>query len=256
MSTNSPPMSVQLYSLREAAKTNFDQVLERLAGIGFKGVEPFHLFDKTPAEFHQQVVSLGMTVSSSHVPWINHSESINEVVETVQALGLSRAPGGFGPEDFKDTAQLQRTIATTAGYVDALKPHGVSLFLHNHYWEFNVIDGQVAYHQLQDAIPEVEFELDTYWAANFGACNPAQELSRIASRTPLLHIKDGPLEKGQSNVALGQGKMDIPALFEAADADVLEWAVIEFDQCDTDMFAAIEKSYQYLKFNNLAHGNV
>ena len=59
------PISIQLYSLREASTKNFDQVLNEVADIGYKGVEPFHLFGNTPAEFRKQVEDLGMRVSSS-----------------------------------------------------------------------------------------------------------------------------------------------------------------------------------------------
>lgn len=250
------PISVQLYSLRDACQTDFDGVLERLSEIGYAGVEPFHLFDKTPQNFVDQVQDLGMRVSSTHTPWINRTDSIQAVVDTVSALGLTRAPGGFGPDDFKDAESLAATIEATQTYVDALKPHGMTLFLHNHYWEFNTIDGQIAYHQLQEAVPDVEFELDTYWASNFGQCNPAQELSRIADRTPLLHIKDGPLIRDQAHVAVGQGKMDIQAIFNHASSDVLEWAIVELDSCDTDMMTAVAESYTYLTTYNLATGNV
>ena len=39
MSTDSPPISVQLYSLRVEAATGFEAVLRRLGEIGFVGVE-------------------------------------------------------------------------------------------------------------------------------------------------------------------------------------------------------------------------
>jgi sugar phosphate isomerase/epimerase len=219
MSTNRPPVSVQLYSLREASEDNFDAVLEALAQLGFKGVEPFNLFGKSPAAFKQQVNDLGMAVSSSHVPWINRSNSISHAAEVIAALGLKRVPGGYAPDDFEDMDALKRTIDTTAGYVEALKPFGMTLFLHNHYWEFELIEDRPAYHYLQEAVPDVEFQIDTYWAANFG-------------------------------------NMDIPSLFNAVDPDVLEWAIIELDQCDTNMMAAVAASYQYLTSHNLVQGNV
>jgi len=256
MNTDTPPISVQLYSLRDACAADFDAVLSQLAQIGFKGVEPFSLFDKTPQAFHEQVTGLGMQVSSTHTPWVNRSASINEVVDTVQALGLTRAAGGYGPEDFKDMDALQRTIEQTAGYVHALGQQGLTLFLHNHYWEFANLDGRPAYHYLQDAIPEVEFEIDTYWAANFGHNDPIAELARVKSRTPYLHIKDGPLVEGAAHVAAGQGKMNIKGLFAAADPDVLEWAIVELDSCDTDMMDAVADSYTYLTSNQLAQGHV
>ena len=256
MTNKTPPISVQLYSLREESADNFDTVLTKISMLGYQGVEPFNLFGKTPREFRSQVESLGMQVSSSHFPWINRSEDINQVVEVISELGLSRVPGGYGPEDFKDADAIKRTIDTTCAYIETLKPHGMSLFLHNHFWEFELVDGRPGYHYLQDAVPDVEFEIDTYWAANFGKNDPVVEIGRVANRTPLIHVKDGPLVLGESHVAVGDGKMDIPALFDAVNPEVFEWAVVELDKCDTDMMTAIAKSYKYLTTNKLAQGNV
>ena len=90
------PISVQLYSLREASEADFDGVLTRLAEIGYAGVEPFALFGMTPAAFRRRVEELGMRVSSSHYPWANRAEPA-EVCDIVGELGLTRAAGGFAP---------------------------------------------------------------------------------------------------------------------------------------------------------------
>ena len=239
------PISVQLYSLREESGRDFDGVLERLAAIGYQGVEPFNLFGKSPEGFKAQVEDLGMKVSSSHHPWANRA-SVNEVIDTVSALGLSRAAGGFGAQDFADLDAVKRTADTVNGLVEALSPHGLDLFLHNHWFEFAVIEGRLGYHWLAELCPEVQFEVDTYWAANFGAVDVVAEVARVKDRAPLLHIKDGPLEQGKAHVAVGDGKMDIPAIIAAADPDVLEWNIVELDACDTDMMTAVERSYRYL----------
>lgn len=249
------PISVQLYSLREESKCNFDAVLERLAAIGYKGVEPFNLFGKAPQAFRTQVEDLGMTISSSHHPWANRTP-INEVVETVHALGLNRAAGGFGPDDFANMDAVKRTAETVNGLVDALGVHGISLFLHNHWWEFQEIEGKLGYRHIAELCPGVQFEVDTYWAANFGAVDAAAEVAHVKDRAPLLHIKDGPLERNEAHVAVGDGKMDIAATIAAADPNVLEWIVVELDACDTDMMTAVAKSYDFLIRNRLAAGNV
>lgn len=260
MSTNpsafQPPISVQLYTLREASADNFDHVLDVIAKIGYKGVEPFHLFGKKPAEFKRQVEDLGMQVSSTHFPWVNRSPDIGQVADIVKTLGLSRVPGGYAPDDFKDMEALQHTIETTQKLVDSLKPYDLKLFLHNHYWEFNLLDGRPGYHYLQEQVPDVEFEIDTYWAANFGNNDAAAELARVADRTPYAHIKDGPLEAGQAHVAVGSGKMDLEAVFAAMNPAVFEWAVVELDSCDTDKFTAVAQSYNYLTTQQLVIGNV
>ena len=248
------PISVQLYSLRDASSDNFDAVLKQLADIGYCGVEPFNLFGKSPLEFRQQVEDLGMTISSTHYPWANRSE-INEVIDTVSTLGLSRAAGGFGPDDFADRSAIGRTVDTVNDLTDKLSRAGLKLFLHNHWWEFIEHEGKKGYHILQEECPDVLFEVDTYWAANFGDSDPVSEVERIRNRAPLLHIKDGPLTKGESHVAVGAGRMDIGAIIEAADEEILEWIIVELDDCDTDMMTAVQRSYSYLTNNNLATGN-
>ncbi len=249
------PISVQLYSLRVESSRNFDAVLERLATVGYKGVEPFNLYGWTPQRFRARVEALGMAVSSSHHPWANRA-STSEIVDTIGALGLNRAAGGFVADDFKDMDAVKRTADTVNAIIDALAPHGIDLFLHNHWWEFALIDGKLGYRHIAERCPKVLFEVDTYWAANFGAVDVAAEVARVKDRAPLLHIKDGPLTKGAAHVAVGDGKMDIAGVLEAADPEVLEWVIVELDACDTDMMTAVERSYRHLTANGLALGNV
>ena len=55
-------------------------------------------------------------------------------------------------------------------------------------------------------------------------------------------------------VAVGSGKVDVPAVIGAADPGTVEWLVVELDACATDMMTAIRESYEYLIGNNLAEG--
>ena len=149
---------------------------------------------------------------------------------------------------------MRRTADTCQQLIESLRPQGFELAIHNHWWEFQRFDGRPAFHYLQEWVPDLQFELDTYWAANFGACDPASELQRIRHRTPLLHIKDGPLEAKQPHVAVGSGRMDVPAVIAAADDAVLEWLVVELDACATDMMTAVRESYEYLTGGEFTRG--
>ena len=102
--------------------------------------------------------------------------------------------------------------------------------------------------------PKIACEIDTYWAANFGAVNPAEVVARYAARTPLLHNKDGPLVKDEILRPGGAGKMDVPSVIAAADDSVLEWLIVEMDNCDRDVFQGVAESYEYLVSNGLAKG--
>ena len=80
-------------------------------------------------------------------------------------------------------------------------------------------------------------------------------VAKYANRLPILHLKDGPLVQGEPHTAVGGGKMDIPALVNAADPNVLRWLVVELDDCATDMMQAVRDSYEYLTSHGLAEGN-
>ncbi len=248
------PISVQLYSVREEAKNDFVGVLKRIAAIGYKGVEPAGFHNLKPAEFRKIVEDLGMKTSSSHGPWAN-PENLQEVIDTAGILGIDLVSTGYGQEQFKDMAAIEKTAEMVNGMVEKLKKAGLTLFMHNHWWEFCKIDGRIAYDIFAELCPGVKFEIDTYWAANFGANDPAEQVAKFAGRAPLLHIKDGPLEKDKAMVAVGNGKMKFKKVIAAADPKVLRWLVVELDKCDTDMMTAIENSYKYLVANKLGIGN-
>jgi sugar phosphate isomerase/epimerase len=135
------------------------------------------------------------------------------------------------------------------------KPHGVRIGIHNHWWEFKTkIGGSSAYSLLMEQAPYAFSELDTFWAAHGGA-DPVQVVADYKSRLPMLHIKDGPIEAGRPHTAVGQGDMDIPGIISAADPSVLEWLIVELDECATDMLTAVRESYEYLVSTGLGYGS-
>ena len=247
------PISVQLYSLRAASEKDFAGVIKSVGKIGYAGVEPAGLYGLKPRELRAIVEGEGMRISSTHGPWAK-PENLTEVIETASELGIDLVASGYGIEDFRDLDSIRRTADKTNLMVDILSREGLTLFLHNHWWEFEKLDGRIKYEIFAELAPKVSFEIDTYWAANFGANDSATEVSKFKSRAPLLHIKDGPLVKDAPMVALGTGKMDIPSVIAASDPAVLRWLIVELDACATDMLEAVGKSYAYLTSQGLAKG--
>lgn len=240
------PVSVQLYSLRDASEQNFDAVLESIAAFGYQGVEPFNLFGKTPAEFRAKVDSIGLKVSSTHTPWGVAAE-VSEIVEVAGIFGTRFVVGGYSQEELSTHEDALKLADEINARVDALAAQGVTFCLHNHWWEFLRINDKLIYDTIAEACPKLSFETDVYWAANFGAESPADVVSRLASRIPLMHVKDGPLVRDEPMLALGQGKVPVLDCIAAADPDALEWLVVELDECATDMTEAVGASYNYLR---------
>jgi sugar phosphate isomerase/epimerase len=247
------PISVQLYTLREAMQEDVPGVLQRLAQVGYAGVEPAGLYGMTPSDFRTLVEDLGMTVSSAHgIDPINMSAQ--QAIDMGRALGLDILCAGFGPEAFATLDSIKATAEQVNTAIAQLAPAGMGLMLHNHHWEFSMVEGRLAYDWFVELCPRVLLEIDTYWAAHFGANDPAAQVAKFKARTPYLHIKDGPLVQGEPMTAVGQGKMDIPGVIAAADPQVLRWLVVELDSCATDMFTAVEESYRYLVGKGLSVG--
>jgi sugar phosphate isomerase/epimerase len=238
------PVSVQLYTVRDQIAADRDAVLKRIADIGYGAVEPF---DPTtdPKGFRQVIDDLGLTVSSTHAYALLSREPA-EVFDAIATVGtdLVIIPGGIAEEEFTTRDGLSRTADLLNGLAGQAAGHGMRIGYHNHWWEIEPrIDGRHAIEVLADLLaPGVFLEIDTYWAAVGGADVPAL-LGRLADRTLALHVKDGPVVKGEPHTAVGAGVMPVPAILAAApDA----WRIVELDECATDIFTALAESHAYL----------
>ena len=261
------PLSVQLYSLRNYAKDDFVAVLKKVAEIGYKGVEPAGFWNLRPSELKKIVEDLGMKIYSSHSPWAR-GNNLGECMELADALGLKTIVCGYGPDDFKDLDSIKKTAELTNKMQEFFARNGFTLFQHNHYWEFERIDGKLKYEIFAELCPNVKFEIDSFWSTNKGTEDPVEMLKLFADRTILLHMKDGVctqkagggemvnglLDMKIDLMPLGTGTLPIKQIVEAAPAAV-ETIVVELDYCDTEMYKAIEMSYKFMTENGLAAGN-
>jgi len=238
------PIGVQLYTVRDQLAEDRDGTLRRLAAIGYRAVEPF---DPTadPEGFRRAVDDLGLTVSSTHAHALLRQEPA-AVFDAVATIGtdLVIVPGGIAHEDFTTRDGLARTADLLNGLAERAAPYGMRLGYHNHWWEIEPrIDGGHAIEALAGLLaPAVFLEVDTYWAAVGGADVP-DLLRRLGGRVLALHLKDGPVRKGEPHTAVGAGAMPVPEILAAAPG---AGRIVELDSCATDVFVALADSHAYL----------
>lgn len=247
------PIALQLYSVREQLAQDFRSVIERIARMGYVGVETAEFTHVKPDEAAKLFDALGLIVPSMHAP-MHRSESRGEALDTAAALGCKRIVVPWIPaEEFAAKDQIKRNCDHLNEADQIAREHGLSLGYHNHWWEFRQINGFYPYQiMLRHLAPTVFFELDTYWIKT-GGCDPVQVIGELGARVPLIHLKDGSAQESDPMVALGDGTMDIPAVVQAAQTTT-EWLIVELDRCDSDMMQAVEKSYGYLTLNGLGRG--
>lgn len=250
------PIALQLYTVRELLKDDFEGVIKRIADIGYAGVETAGFPEGvSAADAAALFADCGLTVAAAHVP-LPLGDDEGPVLEMAAQLGIQRIVIGYLPaEEYADLASTRRVCArlNQAGAVAAA--HGLSLGVHNHWWEFQKVDGVFPYQLWLDELdPAVFFELDTYWMQSAGA-DPLAMVELFGRRAPLLHIKDGPAgpDTSADMVAVGEGNVDYPPIIAAADGSA-EWLIVELDRCAGDMMTAVERSYRYLVGEGLGHG--
>lgn len=247
------PIALQLYSLRETfAGGKFADVIREVADMGYVGVESFG--SVPTAEAAPLFRELGLEVVAAHSD-LPLGDKKNAVLENMAALNCKRIVCPWlPPEEFQTADSIQQVCEKLNEADEVARENGLTLFYHNHWFEYQLTDGRYPYKTMLDCLnPTVKFELDTYWVKTAGP-DPADVLRQLGPRAPLLHIKDGPAENiEQPMVAVGDGVMDWASVVEASQ-DTAEWFIVELDRCATDMLEAVRKSCVYLTEKGYARG--
>ena len=116
---------------------------------------------------------------------------------------------------------------------------------HNHAFEFEPLDGTTVWDALMaELTPEVELELDVYWAAVAGR-DPVAEIQANPDRVRLLHMKDMAPGAEPHDAPAGQGVLPFPAIIEAARSAGVDWFVVEQDEPE-DALEDVARALQYL----------
>ena len=246
MSTKSPPISVQLYSLREQAAKDFEGVLRRLGEVGFVGVELAGFHDLTPKAFAAIVEDAGLVTSSAHLTDLS-PDGFNAALDDLQEIGCNVAVSAYlPPEKFADSGRDQGVRRCIEQGERDRQHRGVSLGYHNHWWEFQTkVDGQTAWSALIEHLdPTVFAEVDIYWA-QIGGADPAAVIAELGERLLAAAREGRPVRRaGRARWSpSATGTIDIPAILHVR-GPTAKWHIVELDRCATDMFDGRCRSYR------------
>jgi sugar phosphate isomerase/epimerase len=254
----SAPIAVQLYTLRDSVGADPGAVLDRLAAKGFVGVESAGLYGLEPSQFAKLLGNAGLVLCSAHVGIDARNEEWSDIwaadLDAHQGAGADTVviPMLF-PNHFADPDAVKRSADLVNAANEIARSRGITLGYHNHFWEFADLDGTPALVRFfEHCDPTVIAEVDIYWAT-VGGADPVRIVRDLGARARLLHVKDGPADKPESDmVAVGSGAIPIADVLAAGDN--VTWHIVELDRCATDMFQAVEASHDFLVSNRLARG--
>lgn len=240
------PLSVQLYTIRDAIDANSEAAFERLAGLGFTTVEPYGFVHRADV-LERMLPEFGFSASSAHATLFG--VDVEPVFEAANRLGI---PTVIDPSSDPTTWLELDSVAERADEYNRIAEvaarAGITIGYHNHWWELEShIDGVSALETLAAHLdPAVILEVDTYWA-EVGGVPAVGLLERLGDRVRFLHVKDGDGSRiNENQVAVGAGVIPVLDILAAAPGAV---RVVELDDYRGDVFDALAASAEFLVAN-------
>ena len=255
-------VGLQLYTVRDAMKSDFDGTVAKVAQIGYKEVEFAGYFDHSPKDISDLLKKNGLTAPSCHVPYDTVQNKWEQQIAAAHVIGHKFIVCPWidpkqrqEPDGYKRAADLFQK----AGEVS--KKAGIQFAYHNHTFEFQpseALGGKLPYDILLATDPNyVKMELDLCWIEVAGK-DPIEYFNKYPGRFPLVHVKDmkvlpkgaeGPTaspDKEMPNMTdVGSGVIDWKYIFSHAQNAGIQHYFVEHD-FPADPFASISKSYAYL----------
>jgi sugar phosphate isomerase/epimerase len=242
-----PPTALQLWTVRDAFAADADRSLSQVKAAGFSAAELAPLPPGlTPARLADCLARHDLAVVSIHCD-LPTPTTIAQWAHLARECRCSKLIWHGWPRDprFDSIGGIQELITACNAAGALAREHGLVFGMHNHWWEFELVDGRRPIRLLHEALhPDIFWQLDVYWAQTAGA-DPAEVVSELGLRLRSVHWKDGPCVHGQPMTALGRGKVDVPPIMRALTHPV-DW-VIELDECDPDPLEAARQSRVYLE---------
>jgi len=246
-------LGAQLYTVRDFIKTvdGVAETLEKIADIGYDGVEISALGPVDPVRVADLIEDSGLRVAGTHVAWSRYLNELDEVIGEHKTWGCAHAGVGGLPAEYYSLEGLDRLLKELSPIVKKMALEGIDFSYHNHNHELARY-GEKTWLQMlyEKAEPEMlKAEIDVYWI-QAGGGDPSDWIRRCAGREPLLHLKDMAVSRGREQrfAEVGEGNLNWKAIIEAAEEGGVEWYIVEQDSCyGRDPFESLAISYRNLK---------
>jgi sugar phosphate isomerase/epimerase len=240
-------IALQLYTVRRLAAVDLPGTLRAVAAAGYRAVELAELPETGPGELARLLDEAGLRAVAAHEGIERMRSEMRAVIDHLAEVGCPRVIVPWIPDDDRRTADdVRRYAAELGGYARTFADQGIRLGYHNHAFEFEPLDGTTVWDVLLTALPpEVEIELDVYWAA-VGGRDPVAEIRAAADRVRLLHMKDRAPGPEPRDAPAGEGTLPFPEIVEAARAAGVEWYIAEQDE-PREPLEDIASAFRYLE---------
>jgi sugar phosphate isomerase/epimerase len=249
-------LGLQLYSLRHLFKKGDEAgTLALIRGWGFTNVEAGN-YGPSLAEFADMLKRAGLKAVGTGSDFKRLSGDIAGVIADAKTLGAEYVMCAWIPHEKRFAlADAEKAVPVFNEAGKKMRAAGLRFCYHIHGYEFQAgPDGTLFDTIARRTDPNaVAFEMDVFWVVRGGG-SPVDLFAKYPGRFPLTHIKD--MRKGtevgdrtghapdETNVPLGQGTIDWPSVFRAANKAGVKHHFIEDEHPEAEK--QIPQTLQYL----------
>ena len=253
-------IGVQLYTVRDLMKEDFDGTIAKVAQVGYKEVEFAGYFGHTAQQVKDILQKNGLTAPSTHVQYDELDEKFPSVIEFSKTVGMDYVICPWIPEELRKSPDIWKQASEKFNKCgEQTKKAGMQFGYHNHWFEFLPTNGVLPYDALLKDCDRnlVKMEMDLCWAVAAGA-DPVKYFEKYPGRFPLVHVKDlktkpkitsGGAQNYGDTVDLtevGSGIIDWKRIFAHSQQAGIKHYIVEHDH-PKQPIESITKSYQYLE---------
>ena len=151
-------IGVQLYSVRDDLKTDFDGTMKALVDIGYKRMEAAgyrdgKFYGKSPAEMKKYLADLGARMVGSHTGSGLLAEGDTKgwdfwkknAADTAEAGCKWIVQAGYPSKDIKSLSDVKRLADQFNKCGEIAKANGLRFAFHNHVDEFHELEGKIPF---------------------------------------------------------------------------------------------------------------
>jgi len=239
-------IGLELYTVRDLMKNDFEGTLAKVAEIGYQEVEFAGLFDHTPKEVRTMLDRHGLTAPASHVPYKLLDTEWPKTLEDAHVIGQNFIVCPFIDEKLRSEPGGWKRVGETFNRAgEASKRASIQFGYHNHNFEFKPENGKLPYDiLLADTDPNlVKMEMDLFWITK-GGQDPLKYFDRYPGRFPLVHVKD--MKKDGEMTEVGSGSIDFKRIFAQSEKAGIQHYFVEHDQPKAPLDSS-KTSFEYLE---------
>ncbi len=240
-------IGLQLYTVREALKSDYLGTIQQVAAAGYAGIEMGPEYGGMTAKQMRVVLDdLGMTAIGLYVGMEAPVDELMRVLDDCQTLGAKYIGVAWMGEQYRTSGGLARAVAWFQQAGSLARACAMRFVYHAHAFEFEIrINRELMLDALMTATTKrtLSWELDTYWVTK-GGQDPVDYFFKYSGRTPLCHLKDMTGDGREDFEIVGEGILKFDAIFKAGDAAGVDWYIVEQDTCPKGELESMRASYQ------------